>query len=288
MPKAVKGKATGGGGRGGGTGRGRGKGKASGAKNAVSTHMRDAEEITNEWGEQKGKEKAVGAEGEEGAPMDVDQEEDLPEAIGKNDDTGEAIDADQFMGVSIGYLEKKEKLARVGFMRMNVMEPLPGMEWGHFNDRTYRADWIKSLVGQYSYQLKNCTDSTAMTGTVRRSWVKNLDEAVDSVHNRGHIDRIPLLELTAEGAKAAKKEGLWMFSGNHRRHALEIFLDGEREKLAALEAKIAKLHQKQRDVGVSNTVDGKEKEVVDEARRLRAMIEKNSHWAVWIYNRGER
>ena len=219
--------------------------------------------------------------------MDVDQAEDLPDAVGKNDDAGDSIDANMFMGVSNGVLEEREKLARLGFMRINVMSPPTGTQWGQFNDRVYRPDWIKSLVEQYSYQLKNCTDSTAMTGAVRRSWVKNLDEAVDSVHNGGHIDKIPLLELTAEGVKAAKAEGLWMFSGNHRRHALEIFLDGEREKLAVLDAKVAKLHEKQLAAGASYVVDVREQAYATEAKKLRAAIEKNSHWAVRIYDRGE-
>jgi hypothetical protein len=50
MPKAVKGKATGGGGRGGASGRGKGKGKASVPKNAVSRHISEREEITNVGG----------------------------------------------------------------------------------------------------------------------------------------------------------------------------------------------------------------------------------------------
>ena len=85
--------------------------------------------------------------------------------------------------------------------------------------------------------------------------MKNLNETVDSMHNRGHIDRIPLLELMAEGTKT---KGLWMFSSNHQQHMLEIFLDGEREKLVVLDAKVAKLHEKQQDARALNTIDGKE------------------------------
>jgi hypothetical protein len=126
-----------------------------------------------------------------------------------------------------------------------------------------------------------------MTVTVRRSWVENLDKVVSSVHNGGHIDRIPLLKLTAEGEKAAKAEGLWMFSGNHRREALEIYLGEEKAKLAVLEAKIVKYHEKQREKGQMFEVNVKEMATEQEAEELRTKIEKNSHWSVRIYDRGE-
>jgi hypothetical protein len=219
--------------------------------------------------------------------MDVDEEDGEREFVGKNDETGESIDANKFMGVPTGWLNEKEKQARIGFMRMNVVSPPAGTKWGHFNNRIYRPDWIKNLVQQYPYKLLNCTDGTAMTATVRRSWVENLDEVVESVHNGGHIDRIPLLKLTAEGEKAAKAEGLWMFSGNHRREALEMYLGEEKAKLAVMDAKIAKSREKQLEKGASFEVNAKEMAIEEEAEELRAMIEKNSHWSVRIYDRGE-
>lgn len=225
--------------------------------------------------------------GGEGEAMEVVEEVEEREVVGKNDETGESIDAGTFMGCSTGWLDKREKQARLGFMRMNVISPPDGTKWGHFNDRIYRPDWIRSLVEQYPYKLLNCTDSTAMTATVRRSWVENLDEAVESVHNGGHIDQVPLLKLTAEGEKAAKAEGLWMFSGNHRREALEIYLKGEKDKLALLDAKLAKVLEKQKDGGITYKLDVKESALEEEAEALRAVIEKNSHWAVRIYDRGE-
>lgn len=219
--------------------------------------------------------------------MEVDEEVEEREFVGKNDETGESIDANKFMGMPTGWLNEKEKQARIGFMHMNVVSPPAGTKWGHFNNRIYCPDWIKNLVQQYPYRLLNCTDGTAMTATVRRSWVENLDEAVSSVHNGGHIEQIPLLKLTAEGEKAAKAKGLWMFSGNHRREALEIYLGKEMVKLAVLEAKIAKYHKKQRDKGQSFEVNVKEEATEEEAEELCAMIDKNLHWSVWTYDCGE-
>jgi hypothetical protein len=78
--------------------------------------------------------------------MDVDEEEEEREFVGKNDETGESIDVNRFMGVLTGWLDEKEKHARIGFMRMNVISPPAGTKWGHFNNRIYRPDWIKNLV----------------------------------------------------------------------------------------------------------------------------------------------
>lgn len=107
------------------------------------------------------------------------------------------------------------------------------------------------------------------------------------MHNGGYIKRVPLLKLTPEGKKAAKAEGLWMFSGNHRRHVLEIYLEELREKLAVLEGKAAKYHERQSGAGASNAVDRKEKAAILAVNQLRGEIEMKLHWAVRIYDRGE-
>ena len=105
-------------------------------------------------------------EGDDVAAMDVDDEEDMPAAVGRKDDAGDGIDSKLFMGQDRGWLDEKEKKARLGYIQMNVMSPPSGMKWGHFNDPEYRQEWIKKLVDQYPYQLWNCKDDMAMTGAV--------------------------------------------------------------------------------------------------------------------------
>ena len=109
--------------------------------------------------------------------MDVDEEEGEREFVGKNDETGESIDANKFMGVSTGWLDEKEKQARIGFMRMNVISPPAGTKWGQFNNRIYRPDWIKNLVQQYPYKLLNCKRGNLMGFRVIGGlWVRNLPQ----------------------------------------------------------------------------------------------------------------
>lgn len=208
------------------------------------------------------------------------------ETTGRGDDTGEGLDKNLYFGIDREELLREETKAKIGYMSVDIMNPPKGTKWGHFNDRPFDEPLIAHLVAEFPYKLLNSTDATSLRLAVRRKWVKNADEALETADG-ANMSIMPRLELTDEGEKAVASEGLWMLSGNHRREALGRFLEKMREWLAKLDATVAKYHGRQLKEGAANADDEREKTVKAAADKLRAEIGLQSRWAVKVYDRGE-
>jgi hypothetical protein len=209
--------------------------------------------------------------------MSVHGEESLME--GQKDDgydpeagevvTGEGINAGIIFRMPVKDCEKKAAGALLGYLAMNVLDPPKGTTWGNFNDRPVDEPTVRKLVTKYKTDLVNCDEKTAMWAGVKKSWVKNLGEAKKTEELAGmYIHELPLLVLTPEAEKAILKEKLWFFSGNHRRTALEKYVDGLKKE-------------------AERTTVGTVPAEVDASHPMKEKIDMSSRWAVKLYDRGE-
>lgn len=174
-------------------------------------------------------------------------------------------------------------------MRMNVLKPPDGAMWGRFNDRTVHEPWQNRLVELFEAKLDNCTDKTAMEVAVKKEWLKYPDAPVTSVEGRV-INDVPFMELSDIGKQEletvkvsgpGKKWGeLWFLGGNHRRGALEIFVERIEDELKQNAKQIERIEasgeDKEEDL----------EELRSRAEKLTADLDATQQWVVKLYDRG--
>jgi hypothetical protein len=155
--------------------------------------------------------------------------------------------------------------AFLGYLAMDVLNPPKGSMWGRFNDRKVDEGSIRKLKKMFYTDLANCDEETAMLVGVKKGWVENLNDTKREI-DKIYINELPLLVLTAAGEAAIVTEKLWFFSGNHRRTALQQYVDELQKRLG--------------EDGKGLLLEKKEREEVFEK------LGKSTRWAVKLYDRG--
>lgn len=201
------------------------------------------------------------------------------------DDT---IDGHLFFGLDITGLRQKKLDALIGYMSMDIFKPPEGAEWGTFNDRAIDESWVADLLSSFrGNNLDNSTDETAIDITVKTHWIKNLDEKLPTVEGKT-IDQIPEIIFTEEGVREIKNKELWMMGGNHRRLALQRYVDELTKDQKEKTARVEKLKRRWLDGGIQDT--DKENAYLDEnasVQELEKKIKSSSKWSVRLYDRGK-
>jgi hypothetical protein len=100
---------------------------------------------------------------------------------------------------------------------------------------------------------------------------------LNSVDGRG-IKNVPVMEFTREGQEAMRPNKLVMLGGNHRREALQIYINLLKTQL---ETEEKALQTKEGDIG------GDVDKLRERVKVLRGEIEQYQFWAVRIYDVGE-
>jgi cytochrome c1 len=217
----------------------------------------------------------------------------VPEAKGKasNDDSGELINDGIVFKMDTQWFDGEEVKIKVGYMAMNILKPMEGAQWGVFNNRLVKQKWVDDLAALYENNKWNCRTLSAMFIAVKRSWIKNADEAWSGEKLAGkHISEVPMLELTDEAKKIiahSDEAELYFLSGNHRRLALHKQMEKLIKAKEAAEKDAEKAHAKQREGGANLQLDAQEKSSREKAAKLEREIEMGSRWAVLVYDRGE-
>jgi len=132
----------------------------------------------------------------------------------------------------MNHLRKKKQEAFIGFMCINILEPPEGAEWGVFNDKVIKSKWLETFrlkfhnrAGPEIYIDKNVIDIR-----VKRHWIENIQESLQTIE--GMTDRVPKMKLTLEGFEETQPKNLWVFSGNHRRQALGLYIADKKQEPA--------------------------------------------------------
>jgi hypothetical protein len=208
---------------------------------------------------------------------------------GEDDDnkifTGESLDAKICFGEARKHIEGWVEKAKIGYLALDVINPPLGTIWGRFNDRPLDQPQVEALVENYKSDLDNCSAATAMILAVKPEWLRNYQDRLPTV-NGLTIDRVPLIELTPSGALAVEPDNLWVLSGNHRRRALQIHLEGMRTSLAETRAQAQGVRDKISESGISMELDASRTRLDEEVKQKEETISTTSRWAVELYNRG--
>lgn len=247
----------------------------------------------------KGKNKAVEVEVEKTQEMDVDTADKNPEEMGPDTGTKVKPDNKTFMGFDIAVLRDKIRKATMGYMRIDLISPPPGAIWGTFNDRKILESMVLPLLQNYGDTwVDNCCEARAIEVAVKPSWLV-LDprdpEKVPTAVNGKHVDDVPILEFTPEGARETLDDNLWMLGGNHRREALRRHLDGIAKRVEEMKAAVQKLQDDQHKGGLPCTgaysgfdfeKDQEGDKLVEAIEVLEKKMATDRKWIVRLIDRG--
>ena len=78
-------------------------------------------------------------------------------------------------------------------------------------------------------------------------------------------DKLPKMKLTLEGFEETQPKNLWLFSGNHRRRALGLYIADKKQKLEKIQEKLT-IAKKQKNGEHSNVNDSRT--LLHKSRRL--------------------
>jgi hypothetical protein len=180
--------------------------------------------------------------------------------------------------------------AFLGFLSIDVIQPPEGTIWGVFNNRPLDVRWVNTMSQAFAGNLDNCTNKDSMDAALNPTWLKNRRPYLQKVDGLGAED-VPLLEPTAEGELAFKKNNLWMLGGNHRRMALIKYLkvlqkELERRTQDIAQAKEGKTADQIAQLYMADESTLKASEA--RAKALEARISTSRLWTVKVYNKGTR
>jgi hypothetical protein len=183
------------------------------------------------------------------------------------------------MGFSKTEIRERKSQAFRGYLAMNILSPPVGTIWGEFNDRRLEHGAVKKLLRDFRGDLENSTDDYAIEVAIRHSWLKVREgsekgsEYDDTVEGKT-IDKVKRLELNETDAEAIAEQKIWMLGGNHRRAALELLVEEKKDKLEQQKKK-------------TTTSEDAKRELEDKVKELEQEVERASHWAIKVYDRGE-
>ncbi len=200
-------------------------------------------------------------------------------------DVAPVIRETHFQGYLINDLEYQKVDARMGYMAMNIYKPPEYARWGAYNDRKINTVWVKRLVADFQQRYNNCSEATCIEVAIRPEWLKKRED-VRAVIDGRRIKTIPLLELSEAGEKAMKTEQLIMLGGNHRREAVQIYVEWLEREIQTVEAALKK---KEEGVGAVFVGEGAEEveKLKEKLKGQKEMSEGVRFWAVRLYDRGE-
>lgn len=198
----------------------------------------------------------------------------------------DGIQGGMYMGVPYEDVLKKMQEAHLGFMAMNVYEPVEGTLWGKFNNRDYKVDWVNQLSKMFTHTIRNCTDATSMAVAIKKEWVSNLEDMVTTVNGK-KIEDVPEMKILDSGKEKIKTEELWMLSGNHRRQGLTMYLDDLRSRIDVHKETVTKLKKEIMNSASDEPLKkGEVNAANDTIQTLERRIASCSRWAIEIYDRG--
>ncbi len=200
-------------------------------------------------------------------------------------DAAPVIRETHFQGYLINELEYRKADARMGYMAMNIYKPPEYARWGAYNDRKINTVWVKRLVLDFQQRYNNCSEATCIEVAIRPEWLKKRED-VRAVIDGRRIKAIPLLELSEAGEKAMETEQVIMLGGNHRREAVQIYVEWLEREIQTGEAALKK---KEEAVGAVFVGEGTEEveKMKEKLKGQKEMSEGVRFWAVRLYDRGE-
>jgi hypothetical protein len=173
-------------------------------------------------------------------------------------------------------------------MAMNLYDPPKGAFWGEFNDRPLNQDHVATLVRDFGARLDNCEDKTALDAAVKREWVKNIENAIETADGTT-INDVPLMELTEEGLSMIEPNNLWILGGNHRRMALIQHVADLKKALADTVANLDKIEVERKELegDIAGKLDQEVERLTEKTKVLGKRIESSCKWVIRLYDRGK-
>lgn len=171
-------------------------------------------------------------------------------------------------------MQKRLADAHVGYLRMNIVEPVCGAAaWGKYNNRGLSDRKVQELRSAFHRMgVLSCQQDKVIYLPMDTGWY----EGKTSPEIAGkYIYELPELKLTAEGEAALKANLIHPCSGNHRRAATVLYYTDLVEAKKELLAEIESLEGDERSA--------KEEELLVMEKR----VEHAPFWAVLIYDLSE-
>ncbi len=171
-------------------------------------------------------------------------------------------------------------------MAMNIVKPPQGAYWGRFNDRQIDKSWVNKLLEAFNDNLDNFADRTAIEVVVKKEWLKNASEVVESVDGKS-IGTVAMIKFTDEGQQAIAKDNLWVLGGNHRRRALVEYVTTKTKELDVMKKQIRDMEAAAKPGPQGGEEDGQNLDALKRAaKRQEELIDASSLWAIRLYDRG--
>jgi hypothetical protein len=173
-------------------------------------------------------------------------------------------------------------------MAMSLYDPPKGAFWGEFNDRPLNQDHVATLARDFGARLDNCEDKTALDAAVKREWIKNIEDAIETADGTT-INDVPLMELTEEGLAVISPNNLWILSGNHRRMALIQHVADLKKELADTMTSLnnIEVEKKELEGDIAGKLGQEVERLNEKAKVLGKRIESSYKWVIRLYDRGE-
>lgn len=169
---------------------------------------------------------------------------------------------------------------------MNLYDPPKGAFWGEFNDRPLNQDHVATLARDFGACLDNCEDKTSLDAAVKREWIKNIENAIETADGTT-VNDVPLMELTEEGLAVIKPNNLWILSGNHRRMALIRHVTDLKSDLADTMASLDKIEVEKKEGDIAGKLGQEVERLNKKAEGLGERIESSCKWVIRLYDRGK-
>jgi hypothetical protein len=198
----------------------------------------------------------------------------------------EKVDNTKFNGFEITLLRKIKTEAFIGFRVMDMYPPPTGAFWGKFNDRKVDEAWVDKLADDFEATLDNCSNNSAIDVVVKTEWLEKLDQKEWSSVYGKTIEEVPSLTFTTEGQRAIRDNNLWVMSGNHRRLALNKFLEKATDEVRIKEAerKVLEANDLTRQCHGASVDYGNALNA--EIEKQKKVIQRAHRWVVRVYDRG--
>jgi predicted ribosome quality control (RQC) complex YloA/Tae2 family protein len=196
------------------------------------------------------------------------------------------VQEDNFMGYPLEQIRGKKLEAFIGYLSFNLYDPPKEATWGRYNDRAVNEDWVANLVIEFTKHLDNCTDEDALEVAVKRPWIENTEDILDTVNDKT-IKEVPVLKFTREGMNAIHPDNLVMLGGNHRRLALKQYVDELKKQLEKAQQKLkGKDTQAQKHADITGPIADEVKRLQETVDWYDRKVKKSQHWVVALYDIG--
>ena len=204
------------------------------------------------------------------------------------DEIGAGAEEQVFFGVDLTTLKNYKREAKLGYMKMNLVNPPSGAFWGKFNNRAVSEEWVQSLHNSFVKEMDNCADDHSIDVVLDPAWLANPDALLQSIDGM-KIEDVPEISFTGTGAAMIKKNNLWMLSGNHRRFALARYIKTLKDNLDVANETIAEIIGNKSPDQVANLGEGpmvRLKGAQKNRKRFEARLKTCSFWTIRVYDRG--